>query len=227
MHEQALERVAHAGTLHLAVVYDVKSLRKIGAFVDEGVTHALVVLEHGHGGLTRHRAHQRLAAAGNEHVHVFVEAAQLGNRVVGGDVDELHRVRRKSGRVEGFVQKIRERHVGMEGFGAAAQHDRVARLEAQNGGVHGHVGPRLVHHGHHAERHAHPAHEQTVGPLPLGIHGAHGIGHVGDVAAGFGHVRQNGRRETQSVHARSVETRAPGRVEILSVGVKKRAFLFL
>ena len=44
-----------------------------------------------------------------------------------------------------------------------AQHDRVARLQAQRGAVDRHVRPRLVDDGDDAERHAHPAHLEAVG----------------------------------------------------------------
>jgi hypothetical protein len=45
----------------------------------------------------------------------------------------------------------------MNGFGAPAQDGRITGLEAQAGGVDGHVGPRLVNDANHAQRHAHLA----------------------------------------------------------------------
>ncbi len=57
---------------------------------------------------------------------------------------------------------LRERRVGVRRRGGAAQDDRVAGLQAQRGRVDRHVRPRLVDDRDDAERHAHPAHVQSV-----------------------------------------------------------------
>ena len=53
--------------------------------------------------------------------------------------------------------------VGVRGDRRAAQHDRVARLQAQRGAVDRHVRARLVDDRDDAERHAHLAHVEAVG----------------------------------------------------------------
>ncbi len=73
------------------------------------------------------------------------------------------------------------RHLGEDGVGVsrrgrAAKHDRVAGLQAQGGAVDRHVGPRLVDHGHHAERHPHPPYVEAVGQPVALDRLAHGIG---------------------------------------------------
>ena len=63
----------------------------------------------------------------------------------------------QAGRVAASAAIAREHRVGVRGGRRAAQHDRVARLQAQRGGVDRHVRARLVDDRDDAERHAHLA----------------------------------------------------------------------
>ena len=182
------------------------------------MAHAHVMLEHRHGGLAGHGAHQRFAAARDEHVHIFLELAQRGNGLVRGDVDELHRALGQAGFGQRLAQEPGQHHVGAQGFAAAAQDDGVARLEAEDGSVHRDVGSRLVDHGHDAQRNAHPPDQQAVGPLPLGVHRAHGVGKLGHVAAGPGHIGKDGGGEAEAIHARGVHPGGFGGGKVFSVG---------
>ncbi len=78
--------------------------------------------------------------------------------------------------------------VGLERLAAAAQQHRVAGLQAEPGGVGGHVGARLVDEADHAQRDAHARDLEAVGPAP-GLHGlAHRIGQRGDLAQARRHL---------------------------------------
>ena len=61
-------------------------------------------------------------------------------------------------------------HVGADGRRRAPQQHGVARLQAQPGGVAGHVGPVLVDDADHAEGDPHPLDPQAVGPHPAVDH---------------------------------------------------------
>ena len=130
---------------------------------------------------------------------------------------ELGRVFGKAGLLQRLLEHGSEVAVGVDGLAAAAQDDGVAGLEAENGRVDGDVGAGLVDHGNDAERHAHLADEQAVGALPLAVHGADGIGHVGHVDAGLVHLLDNGRREGQAVEAGRVEAELAGLLHVLGV----------
>jgi len=66
--------------------------------------------------------------------------------------------------------------VGAVGVGPPAEDDRVARLQAEGGGIDGDVRPRLVHDKDHSERHAHLLDLQTFRRFPPCHHLAHRIG---------------------------------------------------
>jgi hypothetical protein len=92
--------------------------------------------------------------------------------------------------------------ISVTAAGAAAQQNRVARLEAETGGVGRHVGPRLVDHADHAERDAHLGDLDAAGPLAGAAHLAHGVGERGDVAQRVGHLRDPLRSQQQAVEER-------------------------
>ena len=111
--------------------------------------------------------------------------------------------------------------------GGAAQHDRVAGLQAQRGGVDGDVRPRLVDDGDDAERHAHLAHVEPVGEPVAVDHLADGVGQRGDRPHRVGDRRDPRGIEREPVHQRVGEPGlAPG-LEVARVGLEdlRRALL--
>ena len=72
--EERLERVADARALGLRVDRDLGRHVEIGAGVDVDVAEPLVVLENRDRGALGHQAHERLAAARHDEVHVPVAA---------------------------------------------------------------------------------------------------------------------------------------------------------
>ena len=75
-----------------------------------------------------------------------------------------------------------------------AQEGGVARLEAEPGGVAGHVGAVLVDHADHAQRHPHPRNPQAVRPHPAVDDLAHRVGQRGHPPQAGGHRRRSARR---------------------------------
>ena len=117
--------------------------------------------------------------------------------------------------------------VPVKALAAAAQNNRIARLDAQNGGVDGHVGARLVNHGNHAQRHAHAAHKNTIGALPLALCGPHGIGQIGNVTAGGAHFIHNSGRERKAVKTGFVLPGGTGCRKVLGIGGQNFGLPFL
>ncbi len=220
MHQQALQGVADPGSLHLAVEHDFQGLGQVRPLIHIAVAHAHVVLEHGHGGLGHHGADEALAAPGNDHVDVLVQLEQRGHGGAVGHGQHLGPFRGQARGPEGLVQQRGQGQVGVDGLGPAAQDHGVARLEAENGRVDGHVGARLVDHGDDAQGHAHAPHLEAVGPLPHGLDGAHGIGHGRHLATGRCHFVQDGGSQAQPVQTGGVQVVGPGRVEVLTVGLQ-------
>ena len=104
-----------------------------------------------------------------------------------------------------------QHRVGVRRRRRAAQHDRVARLQAQRGGVDRDVRPRLVDDGDDAERHAHLAHVEAVGQ-PLAVDDlADRVGQRGDVAHAVGDRRDAPRVERAAGRAARRRARSRGR----------------
>ena len=81
----------------------------------------------------------------------------------------------------------------------APQHHGVARLEAQPGGIAGHVGPVLVDDPDHAEGYPHPLHRAGRWAGPPVDHLAHRVGQGGHRSQSVGHGPDPFRVEAQAV----------------------------
>ena len=119
MHEQLLERVAHARALHLGVHDDLHRHAEVRARVHVEVADALVVLDHRHPGALGHPADERLAPPGDDEVDAAFPGDQEVDRLVLGPVDELHRVGRHARSGEAFPDRARDGPVGLDRLAAA------------------------------------------------------------------------------------------------------------
>ena len=121
--------------------------------VDVDVDDAFEMGEHRHARLALHALDQALAAARHDHVERAAEAFEhLADRLARGERHARDRRLGQAGRLEPGDEAGVDRRRGMEAVGAAAQHRRVARLEAERAGVGGDVGPALVDDADDAER---------------------------------------------------------------------------
>ena len=127
-----------------------------------------------------------------------VLGGQLGELLAPAAGDE-RRARPRAGRPPSAASRgdRGEHRVGVRGRRGAAQHDRVARLQAQRGGVDRHVRARLVDDGDDAERHAHLAHVEAVGQAPAVDDLADRVGQRGDRAHAVGHRARRAPRRAR------------------------------
>ena len=116
----------------------------------------------------------------------------------------------------------RDRAVRAHRLAAAAQDHRVARLEADTGGVGGDVRARLVDHADDAERHAHAG---DLEPRRLTLarrQRPDRIGLCGDAAKARGHARHPRRRQLQAIEQRRREATLAGACQVVGVGRDQR-----
>ena len=202
VHEQRLGRVAHPGPLKLGVEDDRPGGLEVGARVDVHVAVARGGVDHGHRGHALQRRLQPLAAARDD---------QVDDARSGWPARRAPRARRPpratsapSGSPASAAAcggDRRQHGVGVRGRARAAQHDRVARLQAQRGGVDRHVRARLVDDRHDAERHPHLAHVEPVGQPRAVDHLADRVGQRRDLAHARGHRRRPGARRARAGRA--------------------------
>ncbi len=118
---------------------------------------------------------QALAAARDDQIDGVLLRGELGELLAPAAGDEADAAVGQPGGDGRLGGDLRERGVGVRRRGGAAQHDRVARLQAQRGGVDRDVGARLVDDRDDAERHAHLAHVEAVGQAVAVDHLADGV----------------------------------------------------
>ena len=114
----------------------------------------------------------------------------------------------------------REHGVRVRRRGGAPQHDRVAGLERQRGGVDRHVRPRLVDDGDDAQRHAHLAHVEPVRQPEAVEHLADRVLEGDDLAHARGHRRHATRVEREAIHQRARQPGLAPRLEVARVGLE-------
>ena len=227
VYKQAFQGVTYAWPLHLAVKNNIQRALKVGVRLDIGVAHALEVLEHGHGGGFGNRAYKPFAAAGDDHVNILVKLAQGVHSLMPRD---RHKLRRRSGQPgldHGFLQGLGQGCVGVYGLAAATQNNGITRLDAQDGRINGYIGASLVNHGDHAERYAHLAYQQAVGPLPLAFGSADRVWQVGHMGAGGAHFFHNGRSQRKAVQPCRILPGGPGSFNIAGVGGQNFRFALM
>ncbi|MND53378.1 hypothetical protein D3C80_444140 [compost metagenome] len=199
VHQQGFHGVAGRVTLGLGVVGHANGLVQVGGDVDVDVADAVQVLDHRHLGLAADALDQALAAARDYHVDVLGHADQRADGGAVGGLDHLHQFGRQLGLGQALLDAGGNGAVGMDGLGAAAQDGGVARLQAEAGGVDGHVRPRLVDDADHAQRYAHLADLDAGRQVAHVTDLADGVRQGGDLAQALDHVVDTCRGQGQAV----------------------------
>ncbi len=220
VYEQRLRGVADGRALHLGVHRDRHRVVEVRRVVDEHVAVARRGVHHRHRGVLLQRRLQPLAPARDDQVDHAILRRDLAQLVAVAAVHDRDRAVGHAGAAGGGRGHLGEHGVRLGGGRRAAQHDRVARLEAERGAVDGHVRARLVHHGHHAEGHPNAPHvEPVLEPVPADRL-AHGVGQRDDRA----HVvRDPGEPllgELQAVEQTRVQAGVLPRLHVARVGLE-------
>ena len=160
------------------------------------------MLDDGHLGITADALDQALAAARDDHVHIFGQRDELAHHLAVGGLHQLHGVVRQTGLSQRLLHQPGQGFVGVNGFGAAAQDARVAAFDGQTGGLDGDIGPALVNHAEHANGHPHLAHADSAGLLLHADDLANHVGHGGQLLAALGTGIQHFGCELEAIHQR-------------------------
>ena len=177
---------------------------KVGGGVDVDVAVAAGGGDHGHPAVLDEQLLELVAAARDDHVDQSFHGDELEQRLARTG-DEGDRLGRQAGLEDRALHDLGQHAVGVLGGAAAAQHDGVARLQAEGRGVDRHVRPRLVDDGHHAERHPQAGELEPVGQPPAVLDLADRIGQGGDVAHAAGDLAQTVLVQVEAVDQRGVQ----------------------
>ena len=216
--QQRLGRAAHADAAHLGVGHEVARHVEVCVAVDVDMADAVVVAQHRHAALGRHAIDQRASTARHDQVEPIHRLQHFADGGAVGGRHQGHAVLGQAGASERTPQQLDDEARGMEAVGAAAQHDDIARLQAERARVGGHIGTRLVDHADDADRHAHAADHQPVRPLPFLDLGAHRIGQGRDVVEALGHALDARIVQQQSILQGARHAGSLGGRDVLGVG---------
>ena len=107
-------------------------------------------------------ADQSGSAPRNDGIKQAIQLEHGVRRCPAGILDQLQSFRRNRCSAQGGAQQLNDAAVREQRCAPAAQHDAVAGLEAEGGGVHGHIGAGLIDHADDAQRYGHLDNMQTV-----------------------------------------------------------------
>ena len=210
VHEQGLGRVADARPLHLGVDDDALGHGEIGGGVDIDVAVAVPVEHVGNRGLLED--HRQQAPGPPRGMRQSMQPrSRTNSTAVSCEVSSTSNdgVGRQAGLVDRLAQRRGDDAVGLERAGRSPQERRVARLQAQGGGVGGDVRAVLVDDPDDAERDPDALDAQPVRPhvalddladgVGQGRDGPQPVGHRGDTRLGepepVDHRRRRARLE--------------------------------
>ena len=164
MHEQSLRGIADARSLGLRIDDDALGHGEVGRGVDVDMAVPVPVEHVGDGGVLEDHREQPRASSGDQAVDDTTQPDELHRRLVRGVLDEHDGVDRQPGLLDSLSQRRGDDAVGLESSRRPPEQRRVARLQAQGGGVGCDVRAVLVDDPHDAERDADPLDAQTVRP---------------------------------------------------------------
>ena len=199
MYQQSFNSVAHRGAGALGVDRHLYSHVKIGTLVHVEMAVPCSRLNDGHARVLHHGADEALAAAGHQHVHVAAHIHEGIRACTVGLGDKSDQIGGKSVGNQGFLHGIHQRGARMHGFLTTAKHHGVARLEAEGGGIHGHVGARLVNDRHATQRGADVLDDQPVGANGA-LTRADGVGQGGDLTQSVANTTEALFIQLQAIH---------------------------
>ena len=225
MHQQRLQRVAHAGARGLAVDQQVQRQVEVGGAVHVQVADALVVLDHRHARVFGDEADQAFAAARDGQVDDVDELQQFDHCLAAEILQHRHRGLGHAVRAQRSVQRRGDGEVGTDRLGAATQDHRVAGHQAQRRGVGGDVGARLVDHRDHAERDAHALDRQSVRSCLTAGRYADRVGQLGHFAECAGDAGHACLVQPQAVEHGALHAFRRGLAHVFGVGGQHRGAL--
>ena len=216
-HQQAFRGIAGAVFLRLGIVGDGHCHANVARVVHIRVAIAIEVLDHRHSGLGTDALNQPLAAARNDHIHIFGHGDQAANsRTVRGG-HQLHRVFGQASSGQCLVHQRGQRLIRFDGLAAAAQDAGIAALDAQAGRLDCHVGTAFKNHAKNTDWHAHLPHANATGLLLQAADGPDHIGHSRQLQAAFLQGINYLGRQTQTIDHWRTQTCVLGARNILRI----------
>ncbi|MNE12049.1 hypothetical protein D3C80_1048290 [compost metagenome] len=218
--QQRFHGATDAVAVGLGVERHAPGLVQVGVLADVDVADTVQVLDHRHASIAADAFDQATATARHDDVDEFRHADQRAHGFAVGSLDHLHHGCRQAGGGQATLDAGGDGAVGVDGFGAATQDGRVTRLQAQAGGIDGHVRARLVDDPDHPQRRAHLANLDTRWAVAHVADGTDRVRQAGHLAQAGDHAVDTRRGQRQAVEQRRFQAvgTAGGQVQLVGSG---------
>ena len=163
MDQQAFAGIAHRGALGLGIHQNGQGLFQVGVLVHIDMAVAGTGFDHRDSGVFHCGADQAGAAPGNEHIQIARELHKGGGSFPGGVLHQSDAVGVQPGFGQSLAHQLHQTDVGAENILGAPEDHRIARFQAEHGGIHGDIGTGFIDHAHHAQGHPHLGNDQSIG----------------------------------------------------------------
>ena len=214
MHQQLLDGVAHRGALCLGIHHNFVCHVEISGGIDEHMAVSRSRLDHRHRGVFRHVLDEPRAATGNHDIDQAASRNQLLHRLARYGIQQFDCT---FGDASDLRHDLHQHLIRARRFLPPAQDDGVPRLQSHHSGIHGDIGPRLVHDADHSQRNTNLADMQAVGLGPFGKNLADGIGQGRHLAHTGRHLLNSRRCQQKPVPHSALHA---GVLNICGVGVE-------
>ncbi|MNZ18866.1 hypothetical protein D3C78_358860 [compost metagenome] len=219
--QQGFHRTANTVTVSLGVESNAQGLVQVRVLGNIDVTDAVQVLDDRHTGIAADAFDQATAAPRDDDIDKLRHADQRANRLTVGGLDHLNHGGRQAGLGKATLNAGSDGAVGVNGLGAAAQDGGVAGLQAQAGGIDGHVRARFVDDPDHPQRHAHLADLNTRRAIAHVADGADRVCQAGHLAQAGDHAVDTRWGQGQAVEQGRLQTVGTAGGQVLFVGCGK------
>ena len=174
--------------------------------------------------MLHHGFDQRMAPARNDHVEIAIHLREEPDPFAVGEGHQLDDIRRETRVLRPGGKRFGDGEVRMDRFFPPAEDAGIARLEAQDGGIRGHVGAGFVNDADHTDGHAKLGDFESVRAGPRTNDFPDRIGEQCDLPHTLGHGKDPLGCKAKAVDGRGVESVIRGRGEVFGIGRNNFAF---
>ena len=189
----------------------------IRRFINVDMHNPLKMGENGNARFALHQSNQPFATAGNNDIHKFGHLQQMFNRgaITGGD--DLNGVLGEARGLQPLHQTGVNGRSAVQAFRAAAQNDRISRLQAQGPRICRDIGAAFINHPDHTKGGTHTADMKARGLIPFCDNFPHGIVLPRNGAQPLCHRRDAIRIQHQTIHHGICQALFTSKIQILGI----------
>jgi len=179
------------------------------------------MLDDGHGRFRGDTFNQGFPSSRDRDLDVLFEFQEFADESPVGVADDLDGIFRESAIAQPLLQQFPEGEVAMQGFFASSEDHGIPALQAEDGGIDGHIRTGFIDEENRPERDADAADFQSVGTNDGVNRFADGVGESIDFLDGLRDRFEAGGSQFQAVDFSGGESVSGSSRQILGIGIQK------